>query len=189
MKIERTEEKKRLRAEIRKAERELPGEEKTGSDREIINNIISTGEYISAGVIFTFVGTEREINTRPLIEKALSDGKRVCVPLCTGSGIMEAREIKSLGDLRPGSYGIFEPEASSEKIEPDEINLAIVPCVSCSREGKRLGQGGGYYDRFMEKYKGPAAVICREALMRDEIPTEEHDYTFSLVITDMSVYR
>ena len=54
---------------------------------------------------------------------------------------------------------------------------------------KRLGQGGGFYDRFLDKYKGPSAMVCREALMSEDIPVEAHDRTIGLVVSDERVYR
>jgi 5-formyltetrahydrofolate cyclo-ligase len=52
---------------------------------------------------------ENEIDTKPFIKIALSEGKKVGVPICTVKGIMEVREIASLKDLKGGSYGILEP--------------------------------------------------------------------------------
>ena len=78
------------------------------------------------------MGTAGEIHTKPLIHAALDQGKRVAVPKCISKGIMEARQIRSLGELYPGSYGIEEPEKAAEIIGPEEISLALVPCLTCS---------------------------------------------------------
>lgn len=56
-------------------------------------------EYQAAGTIFCFVGTPHEIDTRPILENALAAGKRLCVPLCTGPGMMELRQITTLSQL------------------------------------------------------------------------------------------
>ena len=63
------------------------------------------------------------------------------------------------------------------------------PCLSCDRQGNRLGQGGGYYDRFFARYHGPAALLCREKLVSEEIPVEPHDKRFELIVTENAVYR
>ena len=78
-----------------------------------------------------------------------------------GQRIMEVREIRSLGDLEAGKYGILEPGAEAPVIQPEEINLAIVPCMSCSHDGRRLGYGSGYYDRYLVRTRAVKAVICR----------------------------
>ena len=59
-----------------------------------------------------------------------------------GRGSWEVRESE-LGDLEARKYDILEPGAEAPVIQPEEINLAIVPCMSCSHDGRRLGYGGG----------------------------------------------
>lgn len=111
-------------------------------------------EYQSAGTIFCFVGTGREIDTRPILRHALNSGKTVCVPLCTTPGQMELRRITALEELRPGKFHIPEPPADAPCVAVDEVDLAILPCLSCNHLGQRLGRGGGYYDRFLAHYRG-----------------------------------
>lgn len=79
------------------------------SDRAIIYHVTRTEEYRRARTVFAFVGCGREIGTRALLERILSEGKELCVPLCTGPGRMECRRVQDLSVLRPGSYGIPEP--------------------------------------------------------------------------------
>lgn len=100
---------------------------------------------------------------------------------------MEARQIRSLGELYPGSYGIEEPEKAAEIIGPEEISLALVPCLTCSGDGRRLGYGGGFYDRFLRSVPGPWAVLCRGCLMEAEIPWEAHDLLMDVVIWEEGI--
>ena len=77
--------KEALRRELEAAERAMIPEEIRLSDSDILHH---------------------EIDTRPLLEQILADGKRLCVPLCTSPGVMECREVPDLAVLRPGAYGI-----------------------------------------------------------------------------------
>ena len=181
--------KKALRREIITAERELSIEEKAAADAAIREKLLSTEEYKSAETVFCFVGIEREIDTRGILADILAAGKRLCVPRCIGAGCMEAKEILSLADLSPGSFGIPEPPETAPTVRPDEIDLAVVPCLSCSHTGSRLGRGGGFYDRFLQSFHGNALTLCREALIRENIPMEEHDVAIPIVITDKGIYR
>lgn len=181
--------KKALRRSVIELEKTLEAEYKRSSDAEIIRFVLGTEEYRKASCVFAFVGTEHEINTKELLSAVLRDRKKLCIPKCIGNGIMEAREISDVSSLRRGVYGIFEPSDSSPLVNITQIQFAVVPCVSCSHDGRRLGRGGGYYDRFLDDYNGTAAVVCRECLMRDIIPLEEHDVTVPIVVTDKAVYR
>ncbi len=183
------EEKRALRKSVRALEKTLPAELKAAQDRAVTANIEALPEYAAAKTVFLFVGTPREISTGGLINDALAEGKTVAVPLCTGDGIMKLKIIQSLDELRSGSYGIREPEESAKDAAPEDIDFALIPCVSCSRSGERLGQGGGFYDRFLDKYKGPSAMVCREVLMSEYIPVEPHDHRIKVVVSEYGVYR
>ena len=103
---------------------------------------------------------------------------------------MELREIASLTDLSPGAYGIPEPDAARcPAVDTDEVDFAVLPCLCCNHQGHRLGQGGGYYDRFLSHYRGGSVLLCREKLLRQEIPLEPHDYPVPWVLTETCLYE
>lgn len=185
----RLEEKQQLRSAVRALERQLPERYKRDSDRSIAARLVAMPEYQAAGAVFCFVGTSREIDTRPILAHALAAGKLVCVPLCTGPGLMDLRQIRSLEELVPGAYGISEPPADSPSVSVDSVDLAVLPCLTCNRLGHRLGQGGGYYDRFLSHYRGGTVLLCRERLMREEIPLEPHDFPVPWVLTERGLYE
>lgn len=181
--------KKELRRELRAAVAALEEAYAEAADRQIFRYVTGLREYGKAGAMFCFVGTRDEINTTPILEDALRQGKRIGVPKCAAKGIMQVREIRSLEELGPGKYGILEPGPDAPVIQPEEIDLAIVPCMSCSHDGRRLGYGGGYYDRYLEQSRAVKAVICRERIMREDIPVEPHDQVMDMVISEEGVIR
>lgn len=187
--MKRQEEKQRLRTVMRSLERQLSDRYRQESDRAIAAHLLAMPEYQAAGTIFCFVGTSREIDTHPILEDALAAGKRLCVPLCTTPGIMELRQITSLSQLSPGAYGIPEPPADAPVISIDETDFAILPCLTCNHLGHRLGQGAGYYDRFLAHYRSGTVLLCREKLIREEIPLEPHDYPVPWVLTERGLYE
>ena len=91
--------------------------------------------------------------------------------------------------LSPGRYGLLEPTADTPVIPVDAIDFAVLPCVTCNYLGQRLGHGGGYYDRFLSQYRGGTALLCRELLIRQEIPVEPHDYPVPWVLTERGLYE
>lgn len=186
----RAEEKAKLRTSIRALERELPAAYRRSSDQTIARRLLALPEYQEADTVFCFVSTPREIDTRPMLEAALSAGKTLCVPLCTGPGVMELRRVASLtDDLIPGKYGIWEPRADCPAVPPDGVDLAVIPCLTCNHLGYRLGKGGGYYDRFLAVYRGAAVLLCREQLIREEIPREAHDLPIPWVLTETGLFE
>ena len=186
-----TDSKKQLRKQIQEKIRRLDAAYTAEADARIVRNLLSLPEYRAAGTVFCFVGTDHEINTVPFLRQALDDGKTLCVPLCVGKRTMEARQITSLSQLKTGFYGISEPDPdTSPKVDPRSIGFAVIPCVTCSRSGDRLGHGGGYYDVFFSLCPDiPSAMICREAVMCEDIPREAHDLAFPVVVTEAGVYR
>lgn len=183
------EEKQRLRRTVRDLEAQLSPRYKAASSRAIAAHLLAMPEYQAAGTVFCFVGTAREIDTRPILADALAAGKALCVPLCTAPGIMELRRITALETLSPGAYGILEPPAGAPAVGVDEVDFAVLPCVTCDRLGRRLGKGGGYYDRFLAHYRGGSVLLCREKLIREEIPVEPHDYPVPWVLTERGLYE
>lgn len=185
----KTEEKQQLRRTMRALESGLSARYKAESSRAIAAHLLAMPEYQEAGTVFCFVGTDREIDTRPILEDVLAAGKRLCVPQCVGKGIMELRQVTDLRQLIPGAYGILEPSADAPPVSLDEVDFAILPCLTCNHLGQRLGQGGGYYDRFLSHYRGGTVLLCREKLIREEIPLEPHDYPVPWVLTERGLYE
>lgn len=179
--------KKQLRKTLKEMRNNLDKHTCICSDFQITQTIKNWNIYQNSGVVFCFAGTEHEINTAPIIEDCLKTGRRIGVPKCTGEGLMEVCEIHSFNDLIPGKYGILEPVDTCKKISPEEIDLSLIPCLSCSRDGRRLGYGGGYYDRYLKQAAGIRAVLCRTALMCNEIPVEEHDLPMDFVICEEGI--
>lgn len=154
------------------------------ADGKIRDTLLALPEYENANMVFCYISTEGEADTLALIEDALSKGKRVCVPLCQSMGVMHAHEITGLHDLQSGKYDIPEPKPDCPLVPPEEIDLNIVPCVCTGPDGYRLGYGGGFYDRWLEKSDAPSVLICRESLITEEVPLEAHDQRTDILITD-----
>ena len=182
-------EKQSLRKTIRALNTQLSSRYRQESDREIVAHLLAMPEYQQAETVFCFVGTSREIDTRPILTDALAQKKVLCLPACIDRSTMVLRQICSLDDLVPGAYGILEPPAEAPLLSVDEVDFSILPCMTCNHLGQRLGRGFGYYDRFLAGYRSSAVLICREQLIREEIPVEPHDYPVPWVLTEVGLYE
>lgn len=183
------EQKAALRKKLRTMERILPQSYRDESAAAICRRVTELPEYQAAQVVFAFVGTEREIDTTALLQDVLDSGKTLCLPRCGAAHSMALCHVTSLDQLTPGAYGILEPVEDCPLLTVEDIGFVVTPCLSCDMQGDRLGQGGGYYDRFFDRYHGPAALLCREKLLSDEVPMEPHDKRFDLIVTEKDVYR
>ncbi len=178
------EQKKKLRKTVKEKIAALTPEYCESADIQICGKVLALEAYQNADVVFCYVGTKNEINTTPILKDVLNRGKQLGVPKCISRGVMEVYEIDSLEQLVPGFYGIMEPAADCRKISPEEIDFVCVPCLTCSKDGTRLGYGGGYYDRFLSKISCNKVVLCRSSLMEEGIPVDEYDVRIDVVVTD-----
>lgn len=158
------------------------------SDQAIVKQILNSSIYQDSNVIFCFMSMEGEVNTRPIIEDALSKGKTVCVPKVISKGRMEAFQTESLSDFNLSSFGIQEPKEGSKLIDPQLIELGIIPNIVVSKDGFRLGYGGGFYDRYLLRSNMYRLAVCRDQLVQDQIPVESHDQQLDAVATESGIH-
>ncbi len=176
-----------LRKEFKEKRRWLSVEYQEEASERIRRRIEALPVYKKAGTIFCYVSQAGEVGTRAVLEEALKRGKRVVVPRCKGRGIMEACQIKSFKELEPGRCGILEPAAFCPIVEPEEIEVCLVPCLAGSRRGERLGYGGGYYDRYLSGTKALRLLLCYEEMLCQELPREAQDCLMDRIITEKQV--
>lgn len=114
----------------------------------------------SAKTVALTVSTAEEIDTRPLFVLAWSAGKRVVVPKTFPKGRMEFFEVGPESRYVLTGFGVFEPRDTAEPVPCDGIDLVIVPGLAFTPEGRRLGYGGGFYDRFLKRYGGMTLALA-----------------------------
>ena len=158
-------------------------EEREDISRNILTALTKLDAYKIAKTIFCYIGRNSEVDTSLIIEKALKDSKTVVVPLCTAKGLMTAREISSLDDLKSGSFGILEPSEDSTIIPKEEIDLAVIPSLLCDTKGRRVGFGGGYYDRYLMKTKMFKVILCPSEMIKKRLPVTSFDIKADLVLS------
>ena len=176
--------KSELRAKIAAEVKALSSEYCQSADAAICRAVTESELFKKARTVFCYIGTAREIDTKAILTAALADGKRLALPLCVGKGIMEGREIRSLADLVNGKFDIPAPREDCPVIEAEAFDLVIVPCSTGNGKGQRLGYGGGFYDRYLSRTSCPKVLLCRKALSKEEIPTEEHDLTMDYFVSE-----
>ena len=142
--------------------------------------------YQQANAIMIYVALADEPQTLLLIEQTLLRNKKICVPFIgEKAGIMEASLIESLTELAPGKYGILAPvKEKLRNIQPECIDLILVPGVAFTSHGQRLGMGAGYYDRFFDQAHNALKIgLAFKCQIIEEIPCEGHDHSIDYLAT------
>ncbi len=153
----------------------------------ICEKLCALGEFQKAEWIYVYIDYKNEVMTGEIMTKALSMGKHVAAPKVVGKDMI-FYEISSLQDLEPGYFGIQEPREDLPKAECEEAFL-VMPGVAFDRMKHRVGYGGGFYDRFLEKHtKLYKAALAFEFQMFDEVPVEPTDILPDVVITEKNIY-
>ena len=183
--------KKTLRNKTKKYRRTLDPNYKKKLDKKISKIFLDSCLYKDASTIFCYVSTPIEVDTKIIIEKALSDGKTVAVPRCIkNTRFMEFIPIKSYNDLEKGTFGVLEPKKCfTEGIKGDENTVSLIPALMYDSKGYRLGYGGGYYDRFLSRFKGKSVGIIYSQNITKKLLKGRYDVPVSYIISQSSLRK
>ena len=165
---------------------------KTYSDEEIqtmsqaiTKRVVSLPAFKNAQRILAYADYNHEVVTRYLIEEAWQAGKEVAVPKVVGKDMVFYR-LTDFSQLQPGYYQIPEPQTG--EIVSWEEALMIMPGVAFDRNNHRVGYGGGFYDRFLEKHpKLERLAVAFSFQILPQVPTEPTDIFPQILVTENEI--
>ncbi len=173
--------KKALRREIREKKRAMTEEEIVSRSEKLGALFAATEAYRNAKAVYGYLPYNQEVRTVPILQKAIADGKRVAVPKVYGD-TMKFLWLDDLSQVEKSEMGIPEPVAD-EPVADDPTALVLMPGVAFTKDGARIGYGGGYYDRFLAAEPShPTVALCYEFQIVETLPTEEFDIPVDLVL-------
>ncbi|HAQ06621.1 MAG TPA: 5-formyltetrahydrofolate cyclo-ligase [Bacillus bacterium] len=183
------EEKKELRKLIKKTLSELTLPLYEDLSYQIAHRLYEDVSWKSASTIGITISKSPEVDTFQLIRKAWEQGKRIVVPKCeANSRSLNFRELTRFSQLETVYFGLYEPVVGETKsVDPVEIDLIVVPGLAFSKNGYRLGFGGGYYDRFLQNYQGNTLSLAFQKQLIPDLPIETHDIAVGKIITEAEV--
>ena len=161
----------------------------------IADSLLELPEFKAARTVMFYVSFRSEVPTHGAISAAILAGKRVLIPYCVGDRL-QLFLLEDFAELAPGTLGILEPKAElrdmpGKRGDPNRLDLIVVPGLAFSRQGDRLGHGGGYYDKFFRGLRPdvPLVAIAFECQIFARIPTEPHDVRVHKIVTETAVYK
>lgn len=145
---------------------------------------------LAGGTVSGFIPYKSEITTIPMLERLHAQGWRTCLPIVIGMEEPLLFRAWVPGEpLVPGAWDIPVPLEASPEVVPDVL---LVPLLAFDRRGFRLGYGGGFYDRTLEKLRAIKRVVAigvaYHAQMVDEVPVGLHDAPLDYVMTEQETF-
>lgn len=182
--------KKELRREIRRARAAHSDEEIHEMSLGVLTLLLETPEFKEAEIIYAYMDCKHEVETADMIRAAWKAGKRVAVPRVEGQE-MRFFFIRSLeDDVEEGYFGIREPYGKNPLAdgEKEEHTLMLMPGVAFDESRHRIGYGGGFYDRYLERHpKLKTAALAFEFQVKNEVPFEKFDILPDKVVTEKRI--
>ncbi|MBI5115010.1 5-formyltetrahydrofolate cyclo-ligase [Candidatus Poribacteria bacterium] len=190
--IDLVELKRSIRKEKIRWRNALPSEEARAKSAQIAATLKSLPEYANAKTILFYVSAKgNEVDTHSLIRDALAKGVKALVPVTDFvNNHLIVSELKDMGELVTVKFGLLEPRPDAVRpTDPAEANVIIVPGVAFDRHCRRIGFGGGYYDRLLVNSLVPSIALAYEGQLVDRVPADSHDIPVSILITEQRTYR
>lgn len=150
------------------------------------SDLLMNSNILNGNTVGIFYSYNNEIDTHLIIEELLRRGKIVCIPRVDKND-MTFHRFENTSSLVKNKMGILE--STSELINKDSIDLMIIPGLAFTKDGKRLGYGGGFYDRYLRDFKGLKIGYCYEEQVCDEVPIDSYDIQMDVVVTNKTIYK
>ncbi|QEK11485.1 5-formyltetrahydrofolate cyclo-ligase [Crassaminicella thermophila] len=185
--------KKIIREEILKKRKALSSNEITRKSDKIFHKLKTFPSYQNAENVMVYLDFRNEVKTNKIIDDLLEENKNVLIPI----SIPKTREmilsqlLDPKKELVKGTYGILEPKKEYiRKVNPEIVDLIIVPGVAFDPRGYRIGYGGGYYDRFLDKISKNVLSIALafDLQIIDNIPNDSFDKPVDYIITETKIF-
>ena len=176
---EKFSEKNEIRYKMKGLRVVLPESTRKSAAEEVFDRLEKTAAFMLADRIMMYHSLPDELDTHAFLRK-WSNRKKFYLPRINGVDLEVLPYEESRLEL--GTFHIEEP-TGNDLTDPSDIELVVVPAVAYDREGRRLGRGKGFYDRFLMQTKATKVGVGYEFQLVDELPSEPHDVPMDMVVT------
>lgn len=173
--------------------------DKDNLSQQICQAVLNHPAYQAAKTVMWYLHCRSEVRTLQTVVAELKGDKKIVIPYCTkdlqGQNKLGLWWLKDLSELVHGTWDIMEPPKSEwdktgKEIAPSALDFIIVPGVAFTRNGARLGNGAGYYDRLLSQVRTDTvlAAVSYESQLFEQISMAAHDVFMDFVITEKMIY-
>ncbi len=181
-----------IRDRIRAEKKKLTREQMEAAGVKVSRTLAAFQPYLETELLYCYSSYNQELSTKSIIRQALLDGKKVALPKVEGENI-RFYIITDVSQVSLGFQKIPEPNTTELAVlTGKKPALMLLPGLAFTKEGDRLGYGGGFYDRFLSAAEEGALITCGlgyDFQVLREIPVEKCDQSIEYVMTPMEVYK
>lgn len=180
------------RSQLLAARSALPAAERAAAQTAITEHLLTLPEVEQARAVLGYAAFGSEASVDTVLQVLLDRAVGVLLPWVDGHELRLARVRDLAADLAPGWRGVREPRGSSRRpARADRVHLALVPGVGFDRAGRRLGYGGGHFDRLLATLRPatPIVGVAFDLQVVDVLPAEPHDVRVDAVVTETGIHR
>ncbi|MDC9729056.1 MAG: 5-formyltetrahydrofolate cyclo-ligase [Methyloprofundus sp.] len=167
---------------------------------QILALVYASASYQTAKTVLWYLHCRSEVETLEAVKIALAKkDKKIVIPYCTkdaqGENKLGLWHLESFDELQKGTWDILEPPIDrwgelAKEVNPTELDLVITPGVAFDKQGGRLGNGAGYYDRLLNQMNSQATImaIAFESQLQAQITMQKYDVYMDAVVTEKMIY-
>lgn len=182
--------KRAIRAEVRAARDALPPDERVRCSLSIRDRFLTLPELGSVRTVMLFWSFGSEVDTAPLLRSLVDRGVTTALPRIV-DGELEPRTYRPGDPVTGTPFGACEP-AAGELLDPSALDVVVTPAVAFDRAGRRVGYGGGYYDRFFGRTRPGSlriGIAFEVQLVEEDLPGGHFDLPVHAIVTGSEVVR
>jgi len=179
-----------IRKQLLALREQLPAAMRAAHSAAITERLLQLSEYRQADTVLGYMNFGAEFASEFWVRQVLADGKKLALPRVNRhTSQLDLYWVDDMGNqLEPGLWGIREPvvERCERLTTLNEVEFALLPGVAFTRDGARLGYGGGFYDKLLARMTiQPALVAAAFGLqIVEQIPQESTDVKVEWIITE-----
>lgn len=173
-----------LRKHMRQVRRDLDAAHVTALSQALAQRLLELPELQQAHVVMSYGATPEEIDPSECEARLRSRGARVAHPRVEADGLAVV-EVTATSAFSTGFAGIQEPLGPA--MDPQHVDVVLVPGLAFDRSGRRLGQGKAYYDRLLPAMRAVRIGVAFDEQVIEQVPTDAHDQTMDLLVTPSSL--